>query len=294
MESISIWSMKTFKWKCSECDTEFKRTVNNMIRCSGRCPEHSIKMKTKKRRRYNGSIPVEQTMLLRSSILREVERNNTIANLCGIFKLTEEQAAMFYDEIKEYNRVDLLDNGFWWQDTMSRKRGTRYSRRDAKTKKANHEEHQSSNERNLVTNVEETRRTNDTNKLILVDNLNFEKHLWAPLLLEIQDDLSRLKSLWIKEVYWRLLLPDADVNKSFGSSAFNWEATAERLRSLAAVLPDFCFAPDRPKTTQEHYRIPALLQSYHWRRNIQRTETGIKQFLQMLYDRFMSEPQIID
>jgi len=127
---LSINSRLILLWKCSECTFTYTMSPHLMKRCSGRCPEHSKQTKRRNRRRYQGQVPQKVSKFIRAAVLSGLSRETMLNCMLkeGLIH-SEEEGYNHIHEISTFNRTDLLDNGFWWQDSMSRKSGERYKRK---------------------------------------------------------------------------------------------------------------------------------------------------------------------
>lgn len=283
---LRVGSNKKTEWTCASCNDRFIASAHNILQSTGRCKKCN-KKPHKNKCYYNGNIPIEIRSVLRAAVLQGVNGKELHEGIDKVSIYRIHQVDQWLGEIKTFSSCDILNNRYWGRSHIS----WLTAKTKTKNKKADHEADRDCNEENKI---EDTRRSNKgdvtTPEVLLVN----EKDIWSSLLLKIKNDISQLKSLWITDVYWRLLLPDVDVDKALSSSDFKWEATAERLRSLAAALSEICYDLDRPTITPEQYCIPGLFMQYHASRIYKKSEADVHQFLRILYDVFKSEPQIVD
>jgi hypothetical protein len=128
---IHIRSHRRLHWMCCECDAIFESCVMNLTRTSCRCKYHSGILQTCKRPRYAGSVPMQLTRPIRAGLLESINSNDLV-NLIVSFIENDNQhdahtlACTYISEMATHTRHQLLDGGFWWDDTSQRKNGTRY------------------------------------------------------------------------------------------------------------------------------------------------------------------------
>ena len=91
-------------------------------------------------------------------------------------------------EISAFSIPDLLDNGFWWQDSMSRKIGERYKRKSG-----------------------EQRGNTDQPKHQKIDSSLYfwlpDYVYWAPVVRMAKWDRTLIWQLWYAHIHRRLFLP---------------------------------------------------------------------------------------
>lgn len=135
--SIKMDSHKNLTWKCSVCDKTFVAAPRNRRHASGRCSSHTNTIScAAKRRRYYGLIPISIQTILRAAVLQGVSVDTLFAANISILACYERaEVEMHMKEMASISKVDLLDNGFWWQDSLQRANGERVKRKREKTKK---------------------------------------------------------------------------------------------------------------------------------------------------------------
>ena len=127
-------------WTCSECSTVFSSAPRFMRHSTGRCPEHTRPFKQRGRLRYEGNIQQNISQPIRAGLLQNMNKNELsllIASLPPVkFSTDADVVALKYiDEIaSSFTHQQLLDNGFWFDDSLSRKSGNRYRRPQRKRK----------------------------------------------------------------------------------------------------------------------------------------------------------------
>lgn len=100
-----------------------------MSRCSGRCAKHVKTLGSYNRHRYHGHLPYTVSLFIRSCLLRSIQKEDIVNELKNMKEVENEEVAVQYiDEFQKLHPIVLLDNGFWWQDTTTRKNGERYKR----------------------------------------------------------------------------------------------------------------------------------------------------------------------
>ena len=109
-----------------------------MKHSSGRCEEHALKMRRSNRPRYNGTIPVNICRPIRAGLLQGVDHVRLVELIASMEPVEEHNqittAEAHINEIASHTRLDLQDNGFWWDDTASRITGERYKPQAQKPK----------------------------------------------------------------------------------------------------------------------------------------------------------------
>ena len=84
-----------------------------------------------KRQRYTGSIPIQITRPIRAGLLESTNSNDLINLVAHLIEKDNQSdkhkmACTYISEVATHTRQQLLDGGFWWDDTYQRKNGTRY------------------------------------------------------------------------------------------------------------------------------------------------------------------------
>jgi len=127
--TATLSSKKKLHWICSECNIHYTAIVNNMKVGCGRCSLHQRKTHSATRRRYRGNISSDVSLYVRAALLREHKKEDIVKTILDI-KLVQNSfdAHNCVAEIMAYDIVDLLDNGFWWFDSFTRKCGDRFKR----------------------------------------------------------------------------------------------------------------------------------------------------------------------
>lgn len=234
----SINSRSQLLWKCSECDSIYLMSPHLMKRCTGRCHEHSKKLKKKNRPRYQGHVSQKASTFIRAALLSDFSKEDMLKCMLteGIVH-TEAEGCDCVNEISKFGRIDLLDNGFWWQDSMSRKSGDRYKRKSA----------------GVLQELPRKRSTGKTH----VDNtertvcywLPDYAH-WAPVVRIVKHDQTLLLHMWLGHIHWRLFLPNELFFTPYPEEddvGYNWILAVKLLRSLGKCLLPFFGEPQRPE-----------------------------------------------
>jgi hypothetical protein len=137
---LGINAHTLMKWTCSECNTIFSSAPRFMRHSTGRCQEHRKSFKRRGRIRYDGNIQQNISQPIRAGLLQNMnktELSRLIASLLPVkFAADANVVALKYvDEIaSSFTHQQLLDNGFWFDDSLSRKSGNRYRRPQRKRK----------------------------------------------------------------------------------------------------------------------------------------------------------------
>lgn len=120
-------SFKKLSWMCSECACVFDATPHNLVFSSCRCCVHQ-KAETSKRPQYDGTIPLEITRPIRAGLLQSIGNDVLIGIVMYLIDCegAHALASTHIAEVSQYTREQLLDGGFWWDDTSQRKNGSRY------------------------------------------------------------------------------------------------------------------------------------------------------------------------
>ena len=113
---------------CCECEYVFSSATHRLTRTSCRCPTHAKSLQTWRRPRYTGDIAIHLTRPIRTGLLQSVDRGALVSFVMSIIKGADREtvAQSCVDELSHFTRSQLLDNGFWWEDSRQRKNGVRY------------------------------------------------------------------------------------------------------------------------------------------------------------------------
>lgn len=206
---LTVYSQKDLQWRCSECQNTFIANPNNRRHSSGRCSLHikSISCATK-RRRYTGHIPRSIQTIIRTAVLQGVSVNDLFDNEITIIKSYDKETIQLYlEEVASFSRIDLLDNGFWWHDTLMRANGERVQRKRRNAlKEATYKQEKNKKKRkqNDNTSQKELHPANSSNEIYfwLPDHAH-----WGPVIRTAKWNRELLITLWFGMIHDRLFLP---------------------------------------------------------------------------------------
>ena len=211
------------------------------------------------RNRFNGSIPLSILEPLRACVLQHIDRESCI-NIMKLFNITEELTMCYIQELETFTRVDLLDNGFWWQDSFYRANGERFLRKRAQDNVKN----VLFTKRIKVPNIIQCNSQNKTlNGLTLCYWLPDYAH-WAPVVRIIKNDKLLFLQVWLGQIHWRLFLPANafHVSDSFRHRVpFNGKQALFLLKSLCQCLMPF-WDVEQGKYEWEYNTTKAAQMSY--------------------------------
>jgi hypothetical protein len=126
---IHISSHKKLSWVCCECSHVFDKAPKDVTVSTCRCKAHWKPLKKINRMRYSGNIPKQITNAIRAGLLQRVTTDSLlqlVISLVGGDNKSGTVANVYVDEISKYPKEQLLDGGFWWEDTYQHKDGSRY------------------------------------------------------------------------------------------------------------------------------------------------------------------------
>jgi hypothetical protein len=217
---IHVTSHRKLNWMCCECNNVFAAVTNGLVFTSCRCRIHSKEIRTRKRPRHSGRIPLYLTRPIRAGLLQCVERDvlvDVMASLIGGDNRKAE-AHMYIDEVSQCTRKELLDGGFWWDDTAQRKNGDRYKHLSAQKQQRVSQDTSiapltvpiGGDSRHPDTATKEALNDNQNEKPSIEDEVrlmasdNPTDHKWDDVLQAINDDLRAFWGLWNTVVLPRL------------------------------------------------------------------------------------------
>ena len=202
---IHTSSHKTLSWVCCECDEIFNGAPKSVTVSMCRCKTHWTPYKKKNRQRYCGSIPRHITNAIRTGLLQAIEADvltDLVASLIG--KDNQETLAQTYiEEVSHYSSQQLLDSGFWWEDSYQHKDGSRY--KQLPTAKRHEKERANSTSDGVVDEmlVLQSDTTTGTAPQLTIWQDAVE-HMWDDVLRAIHEDPRALWGLWSTVIAPRL------------------------------------------------------------------------------------------
>ena len=145
-------SHRKLSWVCCECSIVFFGAPRNITRGTCRCTDHSKPFRKCDRPRYLGSIPMLLTDVIRVGLLQSVDNKALVNTVASMIQHDEDCARDLIYEVSQYTKHQLLDGGFWWEDSSQRKNGIRYKSKSHCQKRPRAAERQTGNQFNHLSN----------------------------------------------------------------------------------------------------------------------------------------------
>ena len=200
---IHAKSHKQLSWVCCECDTVFVRSPDSVLISTCRCKAHLIAFKRKTRPRYVGSIPKDVTNIIRTGLLQSVCIDKLAQLVASLVGCEHSIATSHIEEVSQFGKQQLLDNGFWWEDSYTKRDGSRKKQLPI-TKRHKVQIRSADTEKDTEQNDDGITQYQPEKERQLTVSQDPEDHMWDDVLRAIDEDLRAFWGLWNTVILPRL------------------------------------------------------------------------------------------